>query len=520
MKPTMIFLINSIALARGGLTRASLKQASFFSELGYETYMLTFNFNPKYPLIREQLISMNKIHKNVIIRNMFEELEGNKEPLLMNKPSKKITIDEIADGLPYDQRANHNAFRIFDNGHYLKYVSFNEDNSLDFIDYFNEIRYRTKREEYDLWGRIKKVSYMDYQMNRPRQSIYFNNKGEAYLSQWINPQNDKVEQTIQFEQGKKTLKTYKKKNQDELKINWLNQVLNNIKNKHIVVVSDTRSTDNILVNLHHPKAAKIWRLHSNHVESPYIVDSKIAPKVIEGYNNIDKFDAAVFLTEEQKNDVMEQNGDTGNLMVIPHYHEPSTSLIKSILTPITKDIKLAVIVSRLSPLKRVDHSIKAFANVIKEVPDARLEIWGIGDEEGNLSKLIGQLNLEEHVILKGFTHNPDEIYKKGLFSILNSKSEGFALSILESMSNETPVISYNVKYGPHDMIIDNKNGFLVEDGDIDTLAEKMITLFNNPDLAIDFGKQAKHQIDNHFSKQIYKKKWLEVVDFALKNKFK
>lgn len=51
MKPTMLFLINSIDIERGGLTRASLKQASFFAEMGYETKMITFNFNPNYPKI-------------------------------------------------------------------------------------------------------------------------------------------------------------------------------------------------------------------------------------------------------------------------------------------------------------------------------------------------------------------------------------------------------------------------------------------------------------------------------------
>src|SRR5699024_9244023 len=187
MRPKMFFLMNSIDINRGGLTKASLKQASFFAEMGYETHMLTFNFNPRNPIIRKKLVDMKRVHKDVIIHNMYEDLEGYNDFLLNNVPPKKASLTQLSEGLTIDKREGHNAYRIFDNGLYKKYISLhNNSDSLHFIDYFDENRYRTRRETFDLWGNLKRVAFMDLPLNKPRQIIYYNNKGNAHLTQWNN----------------------------------------------------------------------------------------------------------------------------------------------------------------------------------------------------------------------------------------------------------------------------------------------------------------------------------------------
>ncbi|MCJ0929620.1 glycosyltransferase [Virgibacillus halodenitrificans] len=512
MKPKMFFLMNSIDLVRGGLTRASLKQASFFAEMGYETYMLTFNFNPKYPLIRKKLLEMGKIHKDVIIKNMYEELEGIYNCPISFEDPPKASLESLTEGLPFDKREGHNAYRVYDNGVYKKYINFHSNNFLDFIDYFNENRYRTKREIYNLKGKLKKVAYMDLALNKPRQLIYFNDKGQAYFSQWNNPQSGKVQRILLFKPDGSIAKTYVN-NDVTHKVDWLKSVINGA-NHESVVISDTRSTDEVLLQFNHPQATKIWRLHSSHLKDNSQPGGEIASKVETGFNNIEKFDACVFLSEEQRQDIIQRVGDKGNFKVIPHFHENTSfkDTVKNLMKNNKKDQNLAVIISRLSGLKRIDHSIKAFSKVVKKKPDARLEIWGTGDQENALNKLIKELHLEKNVTLKGYTHNPDDIYKKGLFSILTSKSEGFALSVLESMVNKTPVISYHIKYGPADMIVDNQNGFLVENDNIEQLANKMIHMFENVDNAIEMGKKANRYINDNFNKTTYKNKWLEVVE--------
>ncbi|WP_242491632.1 glycosyltransferase [Holzapfeliella floricola] len=61
--------------------------------------------------------------------------------------------------------------------------------------------------------------------------------------------------------------------------------------------------------------------------------------------------------------------------------------------------------------------------------------------------------------------------------LLTSSVEGFAMSVLEGLSNGVPQISYDIKYGPKDIITDGEDGYLVKPDDIDELAEKNHQLF-------------------------------------------
>ncbi len=75
--------------------------------------------------------------------------------------------------------------------------------------------------------------------------------------------------------------------------------------------------------------------------------------------------------------------------------------------------------------------------------------------------------------LAGYTNAPLEVFQGALASVYPTTTEGFGLSILEALSNGCPVISYDVNYGPREMIESGKNGELVPPGDIDAIAQAM-----------------------------------------------
>lgn len=96
--------------------------------------------------------------------------------------------------------------------------------------------------------------------------------------------------------------------------------------------------------------------------------------------------------------------------------------------------------------------------------------------------MIDNLNLNQNVFLRGYTHNINQALQSAECTLLTSIYEGFALVVQESLANGTPVIAYDIKYGPSDMIEDGKNGYLIEDGNIDQLARKIyMYLFKNED---------------------------------------
>ena len=56
-------------------------------------------------------------------------------------------------------------------------------------------------------------------------------------------------------------------------------------------------------------------------------------------------------------------------------------------------------------------------------------------------------------------------------SLLTSQYEGFGMTIMESIHNGCPVVSYDVRYGPSELIIDGENGLLIDAGDDRLLME-------------------------------------------------
>ncbi|WP_082892510.1 glycosyltransferase [Mammaliicoccus lentus] len=166
--------------------------------------------------------------------------------------------------------------------------------------------------------------------------------------------------------------------------------------------------------------------------------------------------------------------------------------------------------SRLVSLKQIHHVVEAASLLVEYNPNFLIEIYGSGDQEKKLKDLIKSKGLTENVILKGYTDNIENVYKEAAFSIVTSKTEGFSLSILESMANGVPVLSYNFNYGPEDIITNGKDGLIIEKNNIKQLAENMNYLFSNPELINEMRINAAKIIKDRFSRDKVKQYWEEL----------
>ena len=57
--------------------------------------------------------------------------------------------------------------------------------------------------------------------------------------------------------------------------------------------------------------------------------------------------------------------------------------------------------------------------------------------------------------------NLDQEYSDAYLSLITSNMEGFSLALLESLAHGVPVISYDIKYGPNELITPDFNGYLI-----------------------------------------------------------
>ena len=119
-------------------------------------------------------------------------------------------------------------------------------------------------------------------------------------------------------------------------------------------------------------------------------------------------------------------------------------------------------VGRLSEEKAFDRLIQAFALLTKTQADAGLIIVGEGRQRGNLESLIKLHQLEDRVLMPGFSDNVPGIMKRSTVLTMPSKTEGLPITILEAMAVGVPVVASRVGALPQ-LLEEGRGGWMVTD---------------------------------------------------------
>lgn len=163
-------------------------------------------------------------------------------------------------------------------------------------------------------------------------------------------------------------------------------------------------------------------------------------------------------------------------------------------------------IGRFTATKAPQISIKAFAKVLQKFPQAKLVFAGDGELFEECKTLIEELQIGDRVELVGWINQEEqlELFRKSSVFIqhsvtaANGDAEGTPVVIIEASAAGLPVISTKHS-GIIDTVIDGKTGFLVDEHDLDSMAEKMIVLLENQNIMREFGDSGKEFIHQNFS---------------------
>lgn len=164
-------------------------------------------------------------------------------------------------------------------------------------------------------------------------------------------------------------------------------------------------------------------------------------------------------------------------------------------------------VGRLEEVKDFYTLILVFSVIVKKYPNYILKIIGEGSMREKLEEQIKKCNLQKNVILTGRrTENEinNELIKSDVF-VLTSKSESFSLVLCEAMNFGVPCIAFDVDVGPREIIQDGKNGFLIENRNVDLMIERLDELLYNISLRRFFGSNSYNVAKNYYSENIINK---------------
>lgn len=158
-----------------------------------------------------------------------------------------------------------------------------------------------------------------------------------------------------------------------------------------------------------------------------------------------------------------------------------------------EDVPIIINIGALRIAKAQHYLLQAF-KLVREKIDCRLIIIGEGEKKDELKQLSNDLAISDDVAILGFQENIFQFMKRSSVFVLSSIYEGFPTILIEAMASGVPVISTRCPSGPEEVIIDRVNGLLVPVGDYNAIAEAILKVLNDKDMAASFVKEAKKTI--------------------------
>ena len=159
---------------------------------------------------------------------------------------------------------------------------------------------------------------------------------------------------------------------------------------------------------------------------------------------------------------------------------------------IGQDDPIVGIAANISKVKRYPDLLRAFALVRKKQPEAWLIIaGGAGPKEYSATLTLAlHLRIADRIRFLGSVPNPIPVIKHFDVCVLCSESEGLSNTIIEYLGCGKPVVC-SATGGNVELVHHGHSGYLVPVGDVRQLAEHILAIIANPELALKLGTSAR-----------------------------
>lgn len=478
-----------------GVERSSLLRAKIFHErLGVTPVIVTIRYHHLLRQIYQNHIKEGTVRSSLSLLNMYEEFQGSR------MGTKQIGFQENP-SFDYKEVKDTKDYRVYSEGKLIQYIKRLENGTISYINYFANGK-KVGRYKYDVNGYLSVYQMLDPETSRVLQEDFYHIDGTVRIRKHFRTVQGKhqLQSILLFDLAGSLHRVFLA--EDDLIGYWLEQLFED-QQEYYCFVDKNRFYYEHLIKFSKSNVRIIPCIHAMHTQNHIeVMKSRVNHNYRPILEDVKRPDAIVVLTEQQKQDISNRFGEEGNYHVIPHAIDQLPKPIKwKNRTPYK-----VVALSRYSSEKRLDHMIEIFAEVVKRVPEANLEIYGYGSEKAKLLKKIKELHMTNHIFLKNYVSDISDVYDSAALSLLTSRTEAFSLVTMESLAHGCPVISYDIKYGPSDMIVEGENGFLIPLDEQEQFADKIVELLKAP-RKLKKMSAAAYRLRDDFSGQQVSRKW-------------
>lgn len=220
-----------------------------------------------------------------------------------------------------------------------------------------------------------------------------------------------------------------------------------------------------------------------------------------------RFDRFVVLTNEDR-DYWEADSPMPNICVIPNARtfEPMQDRDFSACH------RTVLAVGRYNVQKAFDRLIDTWGIICRKsrLPEGwKLRIVGDGEQRAELQEKIDNLGLNDSIFLGRAETEMTSVYADSDIYAMTSVYEGLPMVLIEAQTAGLPIVSMTCKCGPRDVVSDGVDGFLVPEGDIEAMADRLLLLMNDSQLRISMG-QAALKASDRFDESLIMEKWVRL----------
>jgi glycosyltransferase involved in cell wall biosynthesis len=167
-----------------------------------------------------------------------------------------------------------------------------------------------------------------------------------------------------------------------------------------------------------------------------------------------------------------------------------------------------LVVSRFVDIKGIIYTICAFKKILNIYPDSKLVLVGDGPNLESYKQLISALAINSSVQFLGVRNSKEikELMNQSLAFVQHSitleggVTEGAPVAVMEAQASALPVITSD-SGGIPDLVVNNETGFLVNEQDVEEMANCMIKVLEDRKLAAHLGQRGRERMKNYFSRE-------------------
>ncbi len=213
---------------------------------------------------------------------------------------------------------------------------------------------------------------------------------------------------------------------------------------------------------------------------------------------LERVDAVVVVLSTRMKKYIDEYNYRVDIALIPNGVDVARFHPSEESTNTSERAQVVVCVSQMRYEKGIDVLLQAWHIVHQEQPQARLILVGRGAIQRTLQEMAEALDIAGSVEFAGLQKDVPAQLHRGSIAVLPSRWEGLSNALLEEMSSGLACVATRVS-GSEDVIQHGVNGLLVESEDYLAMAQALLMLIGDPELARRYGRAARATVEQHYS---------------------